>query len=45
GKKVFEITNANAFNTISVSELPSGTYIVKVINNSNVITKKINIVR
>ena len=45
GEKVMEVANANKFNTLNTSELAAGSYIVKVVNNDKVTTKKINIVK
>ncbi len=45
GEKVSELTNANKFNTLNTANLAAGTYIVKVVNNNQVTTKKINIVK
>ncbi len=45
GEKVFELANANKFNTLNTDNLAAGTYIVKVVNNNQVKTSKINIVK
>lgn len=45
GEKVIELANANKFNTLNTSNLSSGSYIVKVVNDNQVKTTKINIVK
>ncbi len=45
GQNVMTVNDANAFNTLNVESLSAGTYIVKVINNNQVNTTKINIVK
>jgi len=45
GQKIKEITNYSNFETIDLSNNISGIYIVKIINNESIITKKININR
>lgn len=45
GQNVVTLENANKFNTVNVSDLPAGSYIVKVVNNNDVKTQKINIVK
>ncbi len=45
GEKVMEVTNANKFNTLNTADLAAGTYIVKVVNDNQVKTTKINIVK
>lgn len=45
GQNVMTVENANKFNTVNVEALAAGTYIVKVINNKQVKTQKINIVK
>ncbi len=45
GEKVSELTNANKFNTLNTVDLAAGTYIVKVVNDNQVTTKTISIVR
>ncbi len=45
GQSVMSVTNATEFNTVNVESLAAGTYIVKVVNNNNVKTQKINIVK
>lgn len=42
GEMVQKIDRADVFTSIDFSNLNNGTYIVKVVNNNNVITKKIN---
>ena len=41
GEVVSSIENANQFNTVDLSTYANGTYMVKVLTNDNVITKKI----
>lgn len=41
GEKIYTITTANAQETISVMNLPTGTYFVKISQNEKTITKKI----
>ena len=45
GQSVMTVTDANKFNTLNTADLAAGTYIVKVINDNNVKTQKINIVK
>ena len=45
GQNVMTVENANKFNTVNVESLAAGTYIVKVVNNNDVKTQKINIVK
>ena len=45
GEVVSNTISTSAFNTIDLSNLSNGSYIVKVITNDNTITKKINIVK
>jgi hypothetical protein len=45
GAEVAHINNANAFNTMSVASLPAGTYIVKIINDNKVVTRKVTTVK
>ena len=45
GEKVKSITNAKRNATINVSDLNSGSYIVKVIENSQIKTAKVNIIK
>ena len=45
GEIVTSIDNADKFNTIDMSPYAQGTYIVKIINNTDIITKKINLVK
>jgi len=45
GEKVLELANANKFNTLNTANLAAGTYIVKVVNNNQVKTTKINIIK
>ena len=43
GELVATIDKADAFNTVDMTNFAPGTYLVKIINNSQVITKKINL--
>ena len=45
GKIVISIDNADKFNTIDMSSYAQGTYIVKIINNKDIITGKINLIK
>ena len=45
GEVVASIDNADAFSTIDMSNLSEGTYIVKILTDKNVITKKINLIK
>ncbi len=45
GEVVASINNAAPFSTIDMSELSEGTYIVKILTDKNVITKKINLIK
>ena len=45
GQNVMTVENANKFNTVNVEALAAGTYVVKVVNNNEVKTQKINIVK
>ncbi len=45
GKIVISIDNADKFNTIDMSSYAQGTYIVKIINNKDIITRKINLIK
>ena len=45
GKEVVTINNASNFTTVDMSNLAEGTYIVKIIANSNIITRKISLIK
>ncbi len=45
GEVVASINNAAPFSTIDMSALSEGTYIVKILTDENVITKKINLIK
>ena len=45
GKEVYSLKNSQMNNTINVSEFVEGAYIVKIISNNNIYTKKISIVK
>ncbi len=45
GQNIMTVENANKFNTVNVEALAAGTYVVKVVNNNEVKTQKINIVK
>ncbi len=45
GEVVASINNADASSTIDMSNLSEGTYIVKILTDDNVITKKINLIK
>ncbi|HIE16175.1 MAG TPA: Omp28-related outer membrane protein [Bacteroidales bacterium] len=45
GQKIMTIDNANNLEKIDLSDKTSGTYIVRVISNNNITTKKINLIK
>ncbi len=45
GQSVMTVTDANKFNTLNTADLAAGTYIVKVVNDKQTTTKKINIIK
>jgi len=45
GEQVAVVNNANAFNTIDMSEFAEGSYVVKIMTDENVTTKKVNLVK
>ncbi len=45
GAELEVLNNANEFNTIDLSKYNAGTYLVKVLNNDNVVVNKVNLVK
>ena len=45
GRMVSNVNSASANQTIDASNLAKGMYIVRIVNDNNVITKKVNVVR